>query len=140
MTKLHEASNIVIEYDTAESWIYSEWIGPQSESDIRGGGHAMISAMRKMNAKYGCTRVLNDNRKVASVWGHSVDWAAKEWLPAMNAAGLKSFAWILSPQATINMSGLRMRLRAGPEVDEYMWTFGDAEEAKAWLRSRGTGP
>jgi hypothetical protein len=133
---LHESPNLVIAFEPAHALIYANWLGAQDEAAIRGGGAAMLEAMRAMHQAHGCTKVLNDNRQVEGVWGHSVDWAAKEWLPAMVDAGLSSFAWILSKMALVNMSGVRMRIRVDANATELMATFPDEDSARAWLASR----
>jgi hypothetical protein len=131
---LHRSDKIVIEFETAENWIYTDWIGTQSEEDIRAGGLQMVRAMTDMHAKYGCTKVLNDNRRVTGLWGHSVEWAVQEWLPEMVAAGLKSFAWVLAKQSLTNLAGLRLRLKANESSGDLMTAYSDVEEAKKWLR------
>ena len=135
-TILHEGPNLVILFESEQNLIYANWLGPQDETAIRAGGTAMIDAMNAMSRAHGCTKVLNDNRQVEGVWGHSVDWAAKEWLPAMVDAGLASFAWVLSKTAVVNMSGVRMRIRADTSTTETMATFPDEATAQSWLASR----
>lgn len=133
---LHRSDKIVIEYEPAEKWIYADWIGTQSEQDIRAGGLQMIQAMKDMHARCWCTKVLNDNRRVTGLWGHSVEWAEQEWLPEMVAAGLKSFAWVLAKQPLTNLAGVRLRIKANESSGDLMTAYADVEEAKTWLRGR----
>jgi hypothetical protein len=133
---LHRSDKIVIEFEPTENWIYTDWIGTQSEKDIRAGGLQMIQAMKDMHAKNRCTKVLNDNRRVTGLWGHSVEWAEREWLPEMVAAGLKSFAWVLAKESLTNLSGLRLRLKASESSGDLMMAYSDIEEAKKWLLGR----
>lgn len=133
---LHRSDKIVIEFEPTENWIYSDWIGTQSEEDIRAGGLQMIQAMKDMHAKNRCTKVLNDNRRVTGLWGHSVEWAAEEWLPEMVAAGLQSFAWVLAKQALTNLAGVRLRIKANEQSADLMTAYSDIEDAKEWLRAR----
>jgi hypothetical protein len=136
MQQLVKQKNITISYVAEGNYFYADWIGDQSEADIRGGGEQMIATMKRLKAQFGCTKVINDNRRVTGIWGHSVEWAANEWLPAMVAAGLESFAWILSPAAMTNMSGLRLRLKGGDTAAKIMSTFTDEQQAKNWLKGR----
>jgi hypothetical protein len=131
---LYQTRNLKLGYDDGEGWLYARWMGAQSEDDIRSGGEAMLRAMREVATRYGCGRVLNDNRDVVGSWSHSLTWAANEWLPQMFAAGLRHFAWVLSPDAFAAMSSLRMTATAGNAATQAICTFSGFGEAQAWLR------
>ena len=42
-------------------------------------------------------RVLNDKRDTSGNWSEALPWLEYEWLPQAVAAGLRAFAYILSP-------------------------------------------
>jgi hypothetical protein len=131
---LYQGPKLKLSYDPREDWLYARWIGTQSERDIRKGGMAMLQAMRGVAERYRCGRVLNDNREVVGSWSHSLQWAASDWLPQMVAAGLRRFAWVLSPDAYAALSSLRMTSSAGDLAGEAIRTFSDVAEATDWLR------
>jgi hypothetical protein len=130
----YRSPNLELDYDTAGGWIYARWIGTQSERDIRSGGRAMLVAMRWAATHHGCQRVLNDNRDVVGSWSHSLEWSATEWLPQMFEAGLRHFAWVLSPDGFAALSTLRMTGAASSGAGEAIRTFSDFAEAQTWLR------
>lgn len=135
----YRSPNLELDYDAASAWIYARWKGTQSERDIRGGGRAMLLAMRLAATRHGCCLVLNDNRDVVGSWSHSLEWAAGEWLPQMFEAGLRRFAWVLSPDGFAALSSLRMTSAAGSTANDAIHTFSDFEDAQKWLRRKPSG-
>lgn len=128
---LYRASNIAIGYNSDENWLFAKWMGVQNFDDIKTGGLKMLELLKAKNAN----KVLNDNSEVKGTFAEGADWAAKEWLPKMVEAGLKHFAWILSPSTLSQMSAQTL-VDAGKERnDDPIQTFADFDSAKEWLRS-----
>jgi hypothetical protein len=131
---LFQSRKLEVSHDPGENWLYARWMGRQSARDIREGGRAMLQAMAEVALRHRCGRVLNDNREVVGSWSHSLQWAASEWLPQMRDAGLRRFAWVLSPDGFAALSSLRMTTTAGAAGAETIRTFSDLHEAQDWLR------
>jgi hypothetical protein len=132
---LYEERHLVVEFDAVSRWIYARWMGRQTPEDIKRGGRAMVTAMRDLSTGHGCSQVLNDNREVVGSWSHSLEWTSKEWFPKMVAAGLKRFAWVLSPDGLAQLTAVRVKLDTGPIENGTMSVFTEIEKAKEWLTS-----
>jgi hypothetical protein len=132
---LYDEKHLVVQFDAAERWIYARWIGRQSPEDIKRGGAAMVTAMRDLSLRHGCAQVLNDNREVVGSWSHSLEWTSKEWFPEMIAAGLKRFAWVLSPDGLAQLTAVRVKLDTGSLTNGTVSVFADIDKAKHWLIS-----
>jgi len=119
---------INIEYDLANDWLYTDWIGYQTEGTVREGCTKMLEALTKFNL----TKVLNDNTHVLGIWTPAAQWLGTVWFPQMKQAGLKQFAWIYSPSALSQFS-TNETLK---ETDDrsIIQTFYNAEDAKKWLK------
>lgn len=87
-----------ISFDQARNVLVAVWSGYQNLETIKKGGEAILEAVKK----HGCGNIINDNTNVKGTWSFAFEWAANEWFPSMVGAGLKSFAWILSPDTLAN--------------------------------------
>ncbi|WP_201979978.1 hypothetical protein [Hymenobacter rubidus] len=124
---LLEAPHIIIAYDHLNEWLYADWQGDQ---DLRSVQHGALEILRLLQLQR-CSKVLNDNTRVTSMWSEAAEWGGKEWFPAMTAAGLRYFAWVYSPNIYSRLStDLTLQFTAGNPV---VATFDDLETAKAWL-------
>ncbi|MEM9828987.1 MAG: STAS/SEC14 domain-containing protein [Bacteroidota bacterium] len=119
---------IQIEYDEANGWLYTRWIGDLTVEDVETGGEKMLEQVKEKS----CQKVLNDNRDVIGSWDEANEWIAQNWMPRALAAGLKKFAHVISPDIFSALSAEEMIT----QVNGFeMRIFEDEEEAKSWLRS-----
>lgn len=124
---LHEDSTIAIYFDYQESWLYVDWIGDQDGDSVKAGALRMLELLRQEQ----CRKVLNDNRRVTSMWADAAVWGGTEWFPAMTEAGLEYFAWVYSPNVYSRLStDLTLQHTTRPVV----LTFDSMDTATAWLR------
>lgn len=124
MEHLYQATNIVISRDPETNILICTWIGAQSEKELRQAG----VKIHELFLKYGCTKILNDNRQVVGTWNHSTQWTSKEWFPQMIKCGLKKFAWVLAHDTGAQVSTYWV----SPGIT-IVKTFIATEDAFEWL-------
>lgn len=117
-----------IDYDAANHWVHNEWIGSQTYVGIVTGADACLFPLLENK----CAYLLNDNRRVIGSWDHAVAWIVGNWAPRAIAQGLTHFANVVSPEALAATSAQAMAL--GLHGQFQMHTFGNVDEARAWLR------
>ena len=120
---------ITIEYDHINEWVYNNWIGYQTYIGIVAGADSCLHQLEENN----CTLLLNDNREVVGPWDHAVEWIVTNWAPRAIAQGLTHFANVVSRESMAALSADAMHL--GLDGQLQMRSFGDIDQAKAWLRA-----
>ncbi|PKV75631.1 hypothetical protein [Pontibacter ramchanderi] len=126
---LHRQSNILIEFNHAEGWIYVNWRGYQNYDTVVKGCEKILELLLETN----CTKVLNDNTNVEGIWSGASKWVGQDWFPRMQAAGLECFAWVYSPSAFSRLSAEKSLQHT--EDMSFIKTFNDIEAASDWLRA-----
>ncbi len=126
---LYRENNILIEYSHADGWLYVNWRGFQNYESIVGGCEKILYFLQDRQ----CTKVLNDNTKVEGIWSGASRWVGGDWLPRMQAAGLKCFAWVYSTSAFSRLS-TEKALKNTPDLS-IIETFDNLEQAEEWLRA-----
>lgn len=119
---------LTIVCDSANGWVYNNWVGYQTYIGIIAGADACLHALRDNACRY----LLNDNREVVGPWDHAVEWIVTDWAPRAIAQGLTHFANVVSHESMAAQSAETMRL--GVEGQLQMRMFGDIAEAQEWLR------
>ena len=119
---------LTIEFDAANAWIYSKWMGVLPTNTVILGCQAVLDFLRVKP----CSQLLNDNRDVVGSWNSANDWIAETWMPQALALGLERFAHIVSPGIFGQASAAEMITRVGTQFE--MRLFQDIEQAQAWLR------
>ncbi|CAH0309047.1 MULTISPECIES: PAS domain-containing sensor histidine kinase [unclassified Pedobacter] len=112
--------------------MYVEWTGYQDMNTVKRGGSLMIEYLKENRR----SKVFNDNRLVPGTWSEASDWAANIWLPLMELAGLKFFAWILSESAFSQLSA--QKSVENEEKHSEIVFFTQAEEGLKWLEEKST--
>ncbi len=130
---LYTSKTLDIEYNREYNYLYCNWKGFQTVDSVKGGGNKILELFRQRR----CRKVLNDNRLVTGPWQGAAEWAAKEWFPAMYGAGLKHFAWVVSPSISGQLS-IEKTLSEAEMKDEITCTFDSFESAHKWLVVAGT--
>lgn len=128
-TTILQLKNLVVTYHHCENWLYAEWIGKQNFQTVTFGCEVMLEALKE----YKCVKVLNDNTLVTGTWSEASEWGAKDWFPRMEAAGLKYFAWIYSPDYYSQMSADKTLVLF---KNTTIFTFSDKPSATEWLQSQ----
>ena len=118
---------LTIEVDYKNKWVFVDWMGYLTESNIKTGAMAYIDALSK--AGFQC--VLNDTRLILGGWDHSLEWVLNEWAPHAARAGLKHFAMITTPEtfAESTASTFYAKLKSFQAK-----VFDDKTIAEQWLR------
>ena len=122
MESLHNAKNLEITYDPQYKYVYCNWIGFQNNENILKSGAVILDLFKK----HGYTKLLNDNSRVTGPW--LAEWTSTTWFPEMINAGLKHFAWILSPDMFAEFSA--RKAMPASDVVKYFQSYDDAYE---WL-------
>ena len=78
-------------------------------------------------------RQLNDNREMTGSWSAANDWIAREWVPQVQALGLRRLAHLVSRSLFSQASAAEMESRLGDQLE--MRLFSDVALAKSWLRA-----
>ena len=118
---------LAISYDHSHEWLYAEWQGDQDLASVQQGAGHLLRLLQQQR----CSKVLNDNRRVTSMWSEAAEWGGREWFPAMTEAGLQYFAWVYSPNVFSRLStDLTLQFTEGNAV---VATFDDLTTAAAWL-------
>jgi anti-sigma regulatory factor (Ser/Thr protein kinase) len=110
--------------------MHVEWTGYQDMRSVKHGGSLMIDYLRKNKR----SKVFNDNRLVPGTWSEASDWAATVWLPLMELAGLRFFAWILSSSAFSQLSAKKSV--DNEEKSAEISFFNSAEQGMEWLEKQ----
>ncbi|SNR82631.1 MULTISPECIES: hypothetical protein [Hymenobacter] len=124
---LHSEPSISIFYDYHHNWLYANWTGDQSLESVQGGCLLLLDFLRNER----CSKVLNDNTEVTSMWSDASEWVGATWFPMMADAGLEYFAWVYSSNVYSRLSAdLSMQHTTRPIV----LSFDSQELATSWLR------
>lgn len=82
------------------------------------------------------TKILDDNRMGMGDWPDIEDWMRKTWIPQLIAAGLKSYAHVLSPDLHAKEPAKRLFNQTHDGAD--FVTFDSFTSAVNWLQSQPT--
>lgn len=121
---------ITISCPEADDIMYVEWVGHQDMRSVKHGGALMLEYL-KSNPR---SKLFNDNRLVLGTWSEASDWAAEVWLPLMELAGLKFFAWIFSDSVFSQLSA--QKSADNEEKTAEILFFYQADEALEWLKKK----
>lgn len=125
---LFSAKNLEISYHPEGAYLYANWKGIQTIDAVKAGCEKLLEILKAKR----CKCVLNDNTLVSGTFHGAAEWAAEDWFPRMNKAGLKYFAWVYSPSV---FSQLSMDKTISSAKNETIKTFGNPQDAQKWLTS-----
>lgn len=127
--EFYQDASITIAFNEEKNRLDVNWEGFQDLSSVKHGGMMMLEILSNNKAE----KLLNDNTNVLGTWSEASDWAGKEWLPMMEKAGLKYFAWIFSPSAFSQLSAKKsVDVMQGNVLTQF---FTDIKAAEDWLES-----
>jgi hypothetical protein len=123
---LYADTTLQIAYDAAHSWLYINWQHAQDRQSVEQGCARILDCLHQRP----CSKVLNDNRLVCSLWTDSAEWVGSYYLPQLAEAGVRKLAWI-------NARSLYGRLSTSQAVAyaqrPLTRLFDDYDEAARWL-------
>jgi hypothetical protein len=120
-----------LEYRETENYIYANWIGFVNVDNVIDGATKVLEAFEST----GCPSFVNDNRELTGPWKNANDWIENIWTPRALQAGLKNFAFVVSPNIFGELSAKDLGLRLD-NLGFEMRTFKDYEKAVAWIADR----
>lgn len=125
----YKDGKVDILYNPVKNWLETRWHGFQNFETIKRGCLIMLDLLEKNF----CTKVLNDNTHVLGNWADASEWGAKVWLPAMEHAGLRHFAWVHSGSTFSKLAAEKIvNLLNGHVVTRF---FEQRDEAILWLEN-----
>jgi anti-sigma regulatory factor (Ser/Thr protein kinase) len=123
----YKDKTITVTYNEAAERLDVDWTGFQDLDSVKAGGMRMLRMLKHNKV----SRVLNDNTHVIGNWSEASDWAAQEWFPMMEAAGLRYFAWIYSPSAFARLAAEKSAdVSIGNVIVQF---FTDYHDAERWI-------
>ncbi len=114
--------------DYCEDRLFVRWWGQQSHTSIRTIGTSMSKLLRVK----GYHQILNCNQFVRGSFTQMDNWILDIWVPMMIDAGLKNFAWILSPDESSRQSAATM---VGKDEEQLLFKFNTLKEGEEWLNN-----
>lgn len=105
-----------------------EWQGWADPAEFAAANDAVILALSEHRG----SRALGDCRNMKPIQQSDQDWAARDWLPRVLAAGLTRMALVVSKSglAQMNVESILSRV---PGTQLSVGYFATIEEAGAWL-------
>ena len=108
--------------------LYLAWKGSNLTKDQIQQGFIRANELRQQyNSKY----IINDNRKLIGVWDQPLKELEEIIFPAIQQAGIKKFAHIVSPDVFANLSAAIFSAKAKEVVDVKLCQSYD--EALEWI-------
>ncbi|MDF3078332.1 MAG: hypothetical protein K0S09_2221 [Sphingobacteriaceae bacterium] len=104
-----------------------DWKGFPDLQSVEQGSKIILEMLRKNR----CSKVLYNTMNVLGGPSGTVDWVAKEWLPDMETAGLKQFAWIYSKERFSKLSADKSMVENAAKIATK--SFSSIEDAYNWL-------
>lgn len=133
VTSLYRGDGTVyatVERNKTDNWIHARWLGRQTLGTIMDGGLTYVQMLREQP----CPKLLNDHRALIGTFTEANDWIQQVWTPLIMAAGLRSFAQVLSPDVFSQLSIEDLQLRVAGQLDIQL--FDNLEAAQSWLRAQ----
>jgi PAS domain S-box-containing protein len=125
----YQDDSIRVSYNRAKNRLDVDWDGFHDLDSVKQGCMMMLEILINNKAD----KLLNDNTQVLGTWSEAADWAGTEWLPMMEKAGLKYFAWIVSASAFSHLSAKKsIDVMQGNVLTRF---FTEVEVAEEWLDS-----
>lgn len=125
---IHHRDFVDINFDSANSWIYANWRGYQSDASVKEGCELLLDTLTCAHA----AKVLNDNRQVLGIWTGVADWLAYDWFPRMRIAGMRKFALVYSPGRMSQISADTAMYLFDPDRVDVVGFFSESN-ATSWL-------
>lgn len=120
-----------LEYNKNEDYIYADWIGFVTVENVIEGATKVAELLEKTK----CPSFINDNTRLTGPWKNANDWIEKEWTPRALQAGLKNFAFVVSPNIFGELSATDLGVRLDSLGFE-MKSFKDLQVSKDWIKER----
>jgi signal transduction histidine kinase len=120
----YKDSTITIRYEKTSACLVVDWTGFQDLASVKAGCLKML----EMLGKNQCQKVMNDNSHVLGTWSEAAEWVGREWFTLMEKAGLKHFAWVLSPSTFSQMSAQKsIDVKEGAVITQFFTAYSEAE-------------
>lgn len=120
-----------LEYDKVNDWLYANWIGFVNVEEVIQGATKCLEAFEQTH----CPNFINDNRLLTGPWNKANDWIATVWMPRALEAGLKNFAFVMSPNIFGELSAKELETHL-ENVGFVMKNFKDFDLATEWMKNR----
>ena len=125
------ASGIKVSWDETVQCVISEGIGYNKDEKIKACLNSVLDLLKQKNA----SKLITDMTQVAPFGKEIQTWIETDWAPRMNAAGLKSQAFVL-PKSGVTRLIMNKTAQQPPFPGIEVAFFEELEAAKKWLLSR----
>ncbi|WP_181306848.1 hypothetical protein [Rufibacter sp. XAAS-G3-1] len=125
---LLQEPHISLHLDVIHDILYVEWAGPQTEETAKDGCGKLLKHVVSTRA----AKVFNDNTLATGIWSGAAEWEAKVWFPALYKAGVKYFAWVLSPELYSQLSTKETLKHTINDI--IVLSFEEKVSAENWLK------
>lgn len=110
--------------------LYVRWHGNLTAEEVVGGVRAAMQLMDK----HPFSHVLNDKRDTGGDWSEALPWLQYEWRPLAVAAGIRTIAYILSPDFTAQLVSGNFAAAMYGQINVTLFT--SEKEARRWLQAQ----
>lgn len=107
--------------------LYIQWHGNLTANEVI----RAVSEGSKLMADYPFAQVLNDKRATSGDWSEALPWLEYEWLPLAVAGGIRSIAYLLSPDLESQIVSQEFVDSIGRQLHTAL--FLHEEPAQRWL-------
>lgn len=121
----YEDESIIILFNKEEDRLELDWIGHQNMETVK---HGCMKTL-EMILRFKVTKILNNNMNVIGSWSDASEWVGKVFFPMMEKKGVRSVAWIYSPNAFSQLSAKKsVEVAVGSISTQFFTSIEDAEE------------
>jgi PAS domain S-box-containing protein len=123
----YEDESIIIKYNKEANRLELDWIGHQNLETVR---HGCLKTL-ELILRFKISKILNNNLRVVGSWSEASDWVGKVFFPMMEKKGVRSVAWIYSPNVFSQLSANKSVDVAIGQINTQFFTT--VEEAEQWI-------
>ncbi|RYG19876.1 MAG: PAS domain S-box protein [Chitinophagaceae bacterium] len=126
----YEDESILIHYNKEDDRLELDWIGHQNMETVK---HGCMKTL-EMILRFKVTKILNNNIHVIGSWSDASEWVGKVFFPMMEKKGVRSVAWVFSPNAFSQLSAKKsVEVAVGTILTQFFTSY---EEAEEWISKR----
>ncbi|MDU0371765.1 STAS/SEC14 domain-containing protein [Hymenobacter endophyticus] len=125
---------VELQYAAPQKVLYVRWFGNLTSREVT----LVAQEALKLQGQYPFTLLLNDKTNATGDWVEAMDWLEYEWLPRAMEGGLRSIAYVFSPDMHNQLASMEFFERVRQYIPIQM--FQDVPAAWQWLRRQGLPP
>ncbi|OWP63237.1 hypothetical protein CDA63_10305 [Hymenobacter amundsenii] len=119
-----------IQHSPERGLVYVQWFGNLTSREVVQVARSYLDIQTKLHNPL----LLNDKRLATGDWSEAMEWLEYEWLPACIHAGLRTIAYVFSPDMHNQLASLDFYERVQQHL--HLKLFYDMPAALQWLQQR----